>query len=193
MVEGGGLESRRAERFRGFESHPRRSQGREPHGFTWRVDPATGAVTATIGVGGYTISAVEGAVWVDNGIGDIARIDPTRNSVTALIKGPAFVARMAVGNGGVWVTEPQSGLGRDESGSLWRIDASRQTVARTIPVGRSPRGVATGAGAVWVANTLDGTISRIDPRTNKVVATIKIGNTPRALAVAYGLVWVTVD
>ena len=38
--------------------------------------------------------------------------------------------------------------------------------ASTIPVGSAPSGVAVGAGAVWVANSGDGTVSKIDPRDN---------------------------
>jgi YVTN family beta-propeller protein len=47
-----------------------------------------------------------------------------------------------------------------------------------------------GAGAVWVANSGDGTVSRIDPTTNNVVQTIGVGNAPAGIAVANGLVWV---
>jgi len=65
-------------------------------------------------------------------------------------------------------------------------------VVTTIAVGRSPEGVAVGAGSVWVANSGDGTISRIDPRTNNVIATITVGGSPQAITVAHGRVWVTV-
>ena len=47
-----------------------------------------------------------------------------------------------------------------------------------------------GAGAIWVANSGDGSVSRIDPTTNEVVRTIDIGNAPAGIAVANGLVWV---
>ena len=49
-----------------------------------------------------------------------------------------------------------------------------------------------GAGAVWVGDSGDGTVSRIDPRTNKVVATIAVGQSVSAIAVGAGGVWVTV-
>ena len=62
-----------------------------------------------------------------------------------------------------------------------------------IPVGRSPRGVAYGAGVVWIADGGDGTVKRIDPRSGKVQATIHVGNSPSGIAVAEGLVWVSVD
>jgi len=47
-----------------------------------------------------------------------------------------------------------------------------------------------GAGAVWVANTLDATVSRIDPASDTVVATVGVGDGPSAVAVSPGAVWV---
>ena len=63
----------------------------------------------------------------------------------------------------------------------------------TIPVGAGPTGIAVGAGAVWVANSRDGTVSRIDPRRDRVVATIAVGDSPDNLTVSAGRVWVTVQ
>ena len=48
-----------------------------------------------------------------------------------------------------------------------------------------------GALVVWVANTLDGTVSRIDPATRRVIATIRVGGLPRGVAVSDETVWVT--
>ncbi len=48
-----------------------------------------------------------------------------------------------------------------------------------------------GAGAVWVTNSTDRTISRIDLKTNNVVATIPIGWEPNGVAAERGVVWVT--
>ena len=63
----------------------------------------------------------------------------------------------------------------------------------SIPVGRSPAGIAVGAGSVWVANSGDGTVSHVDPRSDRVVARIPVGGSPQALTVADGRAWVTVD
>jgi virginiamycin B lyase len=49
-------------------------------------------------------------------------------------------------------------------------------VLATIRVGARPATPLIGAGAVWVPNTGDGTISKIDPATNRVVKTIRIGD-----------------
>ena len=48
-----------------------------------------------------------------------------------------------------------------------------------------------GAGAVWVANSLDGTVTRIDPISNAVKATIPVGDGPNGLAVTPGAIWVS--
>ena len=48
--------------------------------------------------------------------------------------------------------------------TVTRIDPdSGRVVGRPIPVGTEPLGVAVGAGAVWVANFGDDTVTRIDP------------------------------
>ncbi len=43
---------------------------------------------------------------------------------------------------------------------------------------------------MWVANTLDGTVSRIDPNSNAVVAVIPVGDGPGSLAIGDEGVWV---
>ena len=50
-----------------------------------------------------------------------------------------------------------------------------------------------GAGAVWVANALDGQVVRIDPATGRIVARIDVGTGLRELAAGPGEVWVTRD
>ena len=71
-----------------------------------------------------------------------------------------------------------------------RIDPGTNAVLQTIQVGNGPSGIATGAGAVWVVNSLDGTVSRIDPGTTTVVDTIDVGNEPLGIVYAAGSVWV---
>ena len=46
----------------------------------------------------------------------------------------------------------------------------------TITVGGRAGTPAPGAGAVWIPNTGEGTVSKIDPATNRVSATIRIGD-----------------
>jgi DNA-binding beta-propeller fold protein YncE len=62
-----------------------------------------------------------------------------------------------------------------------------------IRVGRRPGPVAFGAGAVWVGNTAENTLTRIDARTRKVVQTIGLPGSPLDLIFAGGSVWVNAD
>ena len=63
-------------------------------------------------------------------------------------------------------------------------------VTDTIPLGNGPGPIAAGEGAIWVANSRDGTVSRIDPATAAVEATIQVGRLPSGIAVGAGAVWV---
>jgi YVTN family beta-propeller protein len=59
------------------------------------------------------------------------------------------------------------------------------------PVGRGPVALVPGAGSIWVANSLEGTVSRIDRERDQVVTTaIDVGGEPTALAFAAGSLWV---
>jgi YVTN family beta-propeller protein len=73
-------------------------------------------------------------------------------------------------------------------------------VVATIDVGANPAALASGAGALWVANSADSSVSRIDPETNQVVATIAVGtasgaaqSSPTGLALVADQVWVLDD
>ena len=63
----------------------------------------------------------------------------------------------------------------------------------TFPVGDGPVDVAVDETGVWVANSLDRTVSRLDPESGDMVATIEIGNEPQRIAAGEGAVWVTVQ
>jgi len=80
--------------------------------------------------------------------------------------------------------------------TITRIELGTAGAAPTtepIRVGDAPTAVAVGAGAVWVANAGDGTVSRIDPAKREVVETIHLGNAPSGIAVGGGAVWVSVQ
>ena len=77
-----------------------------------------------------------------------------------------------------------------DEGLLSRVDPRRLRVLQTIRVGSGPDALAFGAGAIWVANSLDATLSRVDPATDIVVQTIAVGNRPVAVTVGGGSVWV---
>ena len=91
---------------------------------------------------------------------------------------------LAVGDEGVWVVHAGTAVAH--------ISPSGKRVITSIRVGNSVDAVGVGAGSVWVASTVDGTVSRIDPKSGKVVATVKVGPNPSELVVDENGVWVAV-
>jgi YVTN family beta-propeller protein len=65
------------------------------------------------------------------------------------------------------------------------------SLGESMSVGRSPDGLAFGAGSLWAANRADGTVSRIDPETRLVLQVITVGTSPTSLTVTANDVWVT--
>ena len=59
------------------------------------------------------------------------------------------------------VMQPDS-LARIDENSVGRIEADSGRITAQYRVGHGPEAVVAGAGSVWVANRLDGTVSRID-------------------------------
>jgi YVTN family beta-propeller protein len=111
-----------------------------------RLDPATGAITATVRVGDGPSAMVfgHGSTWVANDIEDsVTRIDPRTTSVVRSISVGADPVALAVGPDAIWVAN--SG-----DGTVSRIDPATNRVAKTISVSHRPLGVAVADGLVWV-------------------------------------------
>ena len=86
------------------------------------------------------------------------------------------------------VTQPDRLSGIDENHvGLIEFDSTRITAQ--YRVGHGPEAVTAGAGSVWVANRVDGTVSRIDRDRDEVV-TIDVGGEPTGLAFGAGWLWV---
>jgi DNA-binding beta-propeller fold protein YncE len=165
-----------------------------------KIDPASSKIVAGLRgmkcCGGLADIALGlGAVWVADLTEVVARVSPRTSTPTGPpVRGP-YPSSLAVGYGSVWVA------GADEGGThpaLWRIDAQTLQVTQTIPLGKRrlpgpALGLATGDGAVWLADYDRGTLLRIDPATGAIVSTIRIGGHPWGVAVGAGRVWVTVD
>jgi YVTN family beta-propeller protein len=90
---------------------------------------------------------------------------------------------LAVGGGGVWVTN--SG-----DGTVTRIDPATGNAGRPIRVGERPAGVAIGGGSVWVADSGSSTVSRLDPKTEASRGEIRVGVRPSAIRFGFHRVWV---
>jgi len=114
------------------------------------------------------------------------RIDPSNNTVVAVLRIAPGSCTVAFGEKAVFATSSKENL-------LTRIDPQTNLVVETIPVGQAPRFLAVGLGAVWTLNQGDGSISRVDLATNKVVATIQAGipGGGGEIAVGEGSVWAT--
>jgi streptogramin lyase len=69
------------------------------------------------------------------------------------------------------------------------VDPASNRVVASIPLGSRPVTVAGGAGAVWVGDARDGTVTRVDPATRTVSKTIGIGSPVVDLATGVGGVW----
>jgi branched-chain amino acid transport system substrate-binding protein len=152
-----------------------------------RFDPATGRIVKTIrGLTAAAIAASDRAVWVDDGLSTLIRIDPATNRVVARVHLAASgLGGIAVGDGAVWVADPPDG-------TVWRIDFQPNLVTRTASVGIGVTSVAFADGAVWAGNSFEGTVARIDPATTTVTRTFDVGGAPQGIAVDGPDVWVAV-
>jgi len=119
------------------------------------------------------LAATQDAVWIAaarSNKGVVLRIDPKTKRVIAQIHTGTWPAALAADNAGVWAVNTAPFYKR---GTLVRVDATtNRRVGRAVPLGRSPSGLAVGAGTVWVADALEGTVRRIDPVRRRVVATM---------------------
>ena len=125
--------------------------------------PPAATVEARVSLGTSVSDVIEslavgdGAIWAVLGDGQkIVRIDPATLQVTATIANPLpleWAPTVAYGDGSVWLSDAIPGVGSGSpTGALVRIDPATNAVVATIPVGRSPEGLAFTAGAVWSAN-----------------------------------------
>jgi YVTN family beta-propeller protein len=160
-----------------------------------RVDPATGAQTASIpiGRGAFDVAVSPGAVWVPvSDENQVLRIDPATNTVAATIPVAGSPTGVAFGFGSVWVSS--------FDGHLSRIDPATNQVSATITTQDSGGLVAVSANAVWMTNVghmllSDGKLTRVDPATNQVTASVDLASTalgafPLSIAAAGGSVWI---
>ena len=108
----------------------------------------------------------------------------TAGAVAAIAVLGLVVALLVAGFAG---SDPPTRINED---AVAAIDATAKKLVSQTPVGNGPTAVATGLGSVWVANSVDGTVSRIFPdRDERPV--IPVVGTPGGLAVGEDAVWVT--
>jgi DNA-binding SARP family transcriptional activator/ABC-type transport system substrate-binding protein/streptogramin lyase len=160
-----------------------------------RLDPKTGGVIATIGLGvepsGIAFGA--GSLWVTGRHSPILfRIDPSVNEIVDRFRLPMkgvitdLTGDVAIGAGSVWV-----GHGAYNPGAwVERLDPDTGRVQRRFSIlAGDVDHLAFGAGALWVASTPSGELRKIDPRTNNVVLTRRLQPELCCTAVGGGYVW----
>jgi YVTN family beta-propeller protein len=108
-----------------------------------RLEPATGAVLATIPVGPVeTILVDSGEVWVATNDGTVSRIDPATNQVVDTIEASRSPEQLALGGGSLWVSDARDPV-------VTRVDPETGELV-TIRVGGTPLSMAYGEGGLWV-------------------------------------------
>jgi ABC-type branched-subunit amino acid transport system substrate-binding protein len=150
-----------------------------------RIDPDTGRRVARIVVDAATIAAGREGVWFISADDTraVTRIDPRTNRVGQKIPvGAQNISGVAVGAGYVWATAEADGV-------VWRIEPGRPPVLRTFEVGVGVRFLSFGAGAIWTANHIDGTVSHIDVETGDVESSNV--RAVQSLAAGEGSAWVS--
>ncbi len=83
-----------------------------------------------------------------------------------------------------------AGLTTGVPDSVVEINPETNSVVAEVPIGSAPIAIATGAGAVWVANAGDQTLARVDPVAHEVVARTGLGRIPTQLVFGDGSVWI---
>jgi DNA-binding beta-propeller fold protein YncE len=175
----------------------------QPHSLV-AVDLSSRRIRLRVGLGqaSYALAAGDGAVWVPSFDSDtLTKIDARTGVRLWRRRVPHSPQAIAVGDGSVWLAS----LDRwhsvhggvvvpDGPGIVLRLDPSSGAVRARIEVGRGPRALAAGEGAVWVLNGkgigADGTVDRIDPRTNRVVASVRVPHWPAAVTAGRRYAWV---
>jgi len=159
-------------------------------GIVGRVDLATGSLDQTLIACDRLVSIASGggSVWAgcNEPFGAIVKIDPSTLEIQDTIDVGGLPVAIAVDGSAVWVAtegdllEPQ----------LVRLSPDAGSIVTEIDIAR-PSDLALGAGAVWVTNDLNNTVSRVDPASNEIERIIPVGSGPSRVAFSEDGVWVS--
>ena len=148
-----------------------------------------GSATETVPLGSQPDGVVFGAdsVWVGHREGStVSRVDPDSLSEAQEIRvgrGQPDSLAWSEDSDEVWVT-------LQDTDSAVPIEPGREEPSRSVDLPGKPEGVATGFGAVWVANNESGSVTRI---TDSDDAEQQVGEGPVHLAASLENMWVTVS
>src|SRR5439155_14802019 len=99
----------------------------------------------------------------------------------AVIAAAIVVPLLVLGGSSQTAVAANSVVALDPSGSI----------AATVSVGARPVAITSGAGALWVANLDDQSVTRVDLSSREAVRNVPVGDAPTALAATRTDVWVT--
>jgi hypothetical protein len=162
-------------------------------GRVYRVEPSTDLVEEswTLPNAGETTAfdVDQGAGWLASGPNavwagsarTISRIDPSTSRLRPLES--AVWGPMDYGSGSLWV------LGR----ALERLSPATGELLRTVDLGGGRVDVATGFGAVWIADDENQAVLRIDARHEAIVRTYDFEGRPLGVAASADALWVASD
>ena len=157
------------------------------------IDPHANRVVADTPVGAAPagVAAGLGGVWVVNTDDHtISNIDPRSRRVLHVLPVGGNVDVVTADKGALWTVDSTRGVAS-------HIDPTFTSVIRTVSVGDkagasfAPNPIATGDGAVWVANNASQVIRIADGGAS--VTPIDVGNDPSGIAVGAGSTWVSDD
>jgi peptide/nickel transport system substrate-binding protein len=151
------------------------------------LDPATGALTGQIPLGGTptALAAGAGVVWVvDTDDDSVGRIEMGSRRLTQTIDVGGAPTSVAVGDGSVWVAN-------STSGTVTRIDPVTGRVRQTVQLGGAPAAVVFDHDALWITDVAAAAVLRLDPATGTVTARIAVGDAPAAIVAGEGELWVS--
>jgi streptogramin lyase len=146
------------------------------------VNPHTLAVVQTLNVpaGPSSLAVLNGDVWVSSlQANEITPIHLKTGVLGTPVQVLSGAVRVAAGYNALWVSGTENLVTR----IVPAAGDNGPPAQRAVTVGQGPIGIATGAGFVWVANAMAGTISQIDPTTMQVAETLSAGDDPLAVAV----------
>ena len=108
---------------------------------------------------------------------------------------PRFVAAvtalaLVIGTVAYVVARGPGGLASVPADSAAVIDARSGAVRSAVPVGRRPVGIAAERNGVWVANSIDRTVTHLVGDQESQASTSPVGAGPASVAVGGGVVWV---
>lgn len=130
------------------------------------------------------------SLWVFSTTGEISRLDPATNTISAptMVDATWTWGGLGVNATGLW-------LGDFDANLVYRIDKASLAVVAKVAVTANPDGTGVAADAVWIAQHRGGTVTRIDPATNAPAATIVVGSPgpggPHEIGFGLGSVWVS--